>query len=104
MNDLTPQPSTSAHPSAQRSMPRLATAAIPDYRILRMADRACCCSARPVVIAIMPPVPGRDHATDLLLCGHHYRASRQALDGAGAHVYDGAGRSEAGGVPGQRAP
>ena len=51
-------------------------------------DRACCCPARPVVRVIMPPIPGRPHAVDLLLCGHHYRISRQVLAAAGATVYD----------------
>ncbi|HEX6933879.1 MAG TPA: hypothetical protein VF162_17170 [Streptosporangiaceae bacterium] len=40
----------------------------------------------------MPPAPGRCHETDLLLCGHHYRASRPALRAAGAWVYDVGGR------------
>ncbi len=51
-------------------------------------DRACCCPARPVVRVIMPPIPGRPHAVDLLLCGHHYRVSRQVLAAAGATVSD----------------
>jgi hypothetical protein len=50
--------------------------------------RACCCPARPVVRVIMPPTPGRPHAVDLLLCGHHYRNSRQILATAGATVCD----------------
>ncbi len=50
------------------------------------AERACCCPARPAVVAVLPPAPGRDHETDLLLCGHHYRASRDALEAAGATV------------------
>jgi hypothetical protein len=50
------------------------------------AERACCCPAKPAVVAVLPPGPGRDHPTDLLLCGHHYRASRQALELAGATV------------------
>ncbi len=49
-----------------------------------VADRACCCLARPVVRIIMPPSPTREHETDLLLCGHHYRASCAALLAAGA--------------------
>ncbi|HCU94438.1 MAG TPA: hypothetical protein DHU96_17645 [Actinobacteria bacterium] len=57
----------------------------------RKADRACCCSARPAVVASMPPAPGRPHQTDLLLCGHHYRVSREALIAAGAAVVDMAG-------------
>jgi len=50
------------------------------------ADRACCCPARAVVQVIMPPTQARPHRTDLLLCGHHYRISRQALTAAGAAV------------------
>jgi hypothetical protein len=41
-----------------------------------------------VVVAVMPPVPSREHQTELLLCGHHYRASRQALAAARAVVVD----------------
>jgi hypothetical protein len=51
-----------------------------------LADRACCCSAKPMVRVIMPPTQARQHETDLLLCGHHYRVSRQALAAAGARV------------------
>lgn len=55
---------------------------------IRRAGRSCCCSARPMVVALIPASPGRPHQTDLLLCGHHYRASRQALAAAGATVVD----------------
>jgi hypothetical protein len=51
-----------------------------------LTDRACCCSARAMVQVIMPPSPPRPHTTELLLCGHHYRVSRQALAAAGATV------------------
>ena len=47
---------------------------------------ACCCPARPVVRVIMPPTAARPHRTELLLCGHHYRVSRQALAAADATV------------------
>jgi hypothetical protein len=50
------------------------------------ADQACCCTARAMVQVIMPPTPARPHRTELLLCGHHYRVSRQALAAAGATV------------------
>jgi len=50
-------------------------------------DQACCCVARAVVRVVMPPSPGRPHETELLLCGHHYRSSRQALAKAKAHVH-----------------
>jgi hypothetical protein len=58
------------------------------WRALRTADRACCCPARPSVVAVMPAAPGRDHPTDLLLCGHHYRVYRRALAAAGAVILD----------------
>jgi len=57
-------------------------------RALWSAGRACCCPARPVVIAVMPPSPGRPRAVDLLLCRHHYRASEKALAAAGALILD----------------
>jgi len=49
-------------------------------------DQACCCVARAVVRVVLPPAPGRPHETELLLCGHHYRASRDALAAAHARV------------------
>jgi len=51
-------------------------------------SRACCCPARPVVRVIMPSTANRPHSVDLWLCGHHYRASLQALLAAGATVED----------------
>ena len=50
------------------------------------ADLACCCPARATVRVTMPPTQARPHETDLLLCGHHYRASRAALAAARAMV------------------
>jgi hypothetical protein len=58
-------------------------------------DRACCCPARPVVAVIVPPAAGRPHSVDLLLCGHHYRVSRRALDAAGALVLSLPGKADA---------
>lgn len=58
-----------------------------NWHALRSAGRACCCPARPAVVVIMPPGPGRPHPTDLLLCGHHYRVSRKALAVAGAAAF-----------------
>ncbi len=55
---------------------------------LAAAGRACCCPARPVVVAVIPAAAGRRHSTDLLLCGHHYRACRDGLEAAGAAVRD----------------
>ena len=50
------------------------------------AGQACCCVARAVVRVVMPPAPGRPHETELLLCGHHFRVSRDALSAAHARV------------------
>jgi hypothetical protein len=56
--------------------------------VLSTADRACCCPARPVVKVVLPAAGSRPEPTDLLLCGHHYRASQAALIAAGASAYD----------------
>lgn len=50
------------------------------------SGQACCCVARAVVRAVMPPTAARPHETELLLCGHHYRVSRAALVAAHAAV------------------
>jgi hypothetical protein len=41
--------------------------------------RACCCPARPVIEVLVPSADDRHAEVDLLLCAHHYRASRAAL-------------------------
>jgi len=51
-------------------------------------EPACCCPARPVVRVVMPTTATRLEPVDLLLCGHHYRASQIALNASGAAVYD----------------
>jgi hypothetical protein len=59
-----------------------------DWRAARRATRSCCCTAPPAVIAVLPTTSGRAVLADLLLCGHHYRRSRDALLVAGATVLD----------------
>lgn len=54
--------------------------------------RACCCPATPVFKVVLPARPGLRPPVDLLLCAHHYRASRDALVAVGADTYDAAGR------------
>jgi hypothetical protein len=54
----------------------------------RLADHSCCCPARPVVRVLMPVTSERPHPFDLLLCGHHYLASRAALAAASAVAID----------------
>ena len=80
---------------AERLRPAAVLPPVPaiDWRGLRKADHACCCPAKPVVVVVMPPAPGREHAADLLLCGHHCRVSRLALMAAGAALFDGVGRT-----------
>ena len=53
-----------------------------------VSERACCCPARPLVRVMMPATATRPEPVDLLLCGHHYRASQAALHATGASVYD----------------
>jgi hypothetical protein len=77
---------TAAVPRSGHEGAQPPSAYVIDWRGLRRADRACCCPARPVVIAIMPPGADRPHQTELLLCGHHYRVSRKALSAAGATI------------------
>lgn len=55
---------------------------------LRKADRACCCPAQPVVAVVVPTAPTAGEPAELLLCGHHYRASRHTLARLGALVVD----------------
>jgi hypothetical protein len=85
------------HPAPGTTDDELPGKAIP------VASRACCCPASPVVTVIMPPTAGIRHPVDLLLCGHHYRASEAALAAAGASVYDAAGALLVPGAGGQLA-
>ena len=79
-------------PDAERIPPDDALVASAYRRILVQADRACCCSAKPSVLAIMPPSPSRPHRTELLLCMHHYRASSRGLSSAHALIIGADGR------------
>ncbi len=81
--------STAPPGTDESTTPALATGY---QRVLLGADRACCCSARPAVVAILPPVPARMHRTELLFCMHHYRAARPGLLAAGATAVDASGR------------
>jgi hypothetical protein len=44
-----------------------------------LAERACCCPSRPAVRVLVPRAGDSADAADLLLCLHHYRASRETL-------------------------
>ena len=76
---LPPSVRNDAHPAY-----RLFNGAIPARE--DGADLACCCPARATVRVTMPSTQTRPHETDLLLCGHHYRASSAALAAARAMV------------------
>ena len=67
---------------------------LPDSSVW-LEDRACCCPGQPVVRVIMPPTPERRNSVDLLLCGHHYRVSRQALAAARARIENMPGKADA---------
>ncbi|HTX85476.1 MAG TPA: hypothetical protein VME44_25090 [Streptosporangiaceae bacterium] len=71
---------------AQRS--GFAEPSAPYRRDGRHCERACCCSAQAAVVVMLPPTQARPHATDLLLCGHHFRQSRAGLLAKGATFLD----------------
>lgn len=50
--------------------------------------RSCCCPASPVARVLLPPTRERPLYTGLLLCGHHLRASRPALDARHAIIVE----------------
>ena len=93
-NSLHPSYDSGTRTSARAAtlQPPLPIVATGYARMLLRADRACCCSAMPAVIAVLPPVPTRTHRTELLFCMHHYRTARRGLEGAGATVVDASGR------------
>jgi hypothetical protein len=77
----------SLHPSVRKDgAAALFDAASRQEVLPAAADRSCCCVAKAVVRVVMPPTRARPHETELLLCGHHYRVSRQALAAAHASV------------------
>jgi hypothetical protein len=51
-------------------------------------ETACCCPSRPAVRVVMPATRERPRPAELLLCGHHYRASSERLVRSRAAVYD----------------
>jgi len=89
-----PHPSVTAQAGVTHgeTKPQRSSTHVIDWSSARLAEHACCCSARPAVIAVIPAAPSRPHETELLLCAHHYRFSQHALDRAGATVLDVGGR------------
>jgi len=62
-----------------------------DFKPLYTAQPACCCSAAPVVVVVLPFTDEELPVTDLLLCGHHFRASRGTLEAMETVVFDASG-------------
>lgn len=60
------------------------------WSAIGQAPAACCCAAAPVVQVVLAPVAGRP-PVELLLCGHHFRASREGLEARDAVFFDAAG-------------
>jgi len=83
MNARFKHPSAKSHGAAATPPPGVTVGSVGSAVL---AGRACCCAARPAVQVTMPPTATRPHETDLLLCGHHYRVSRRALEAARAAV------------------
>jgi hypothetical protein len=51
-----------------------------------MNTQADCCSARATYRVVLPRTAEREMPAELLLCGHHLRASRSALQARGAEI------------------
>jgi hypothetical protein len=88
LSSARPDTADAATTHSRQASPQRGSAPVVDLSAVRLAGRSCCCSAKPLIIVLIPPTPRRPHQTDLLLCGHHYRASRSALAAAGATVMD----------------
>lgn len=51
-------------------------------------QQADCCIANAAYRIVLPANAARPQPAELLLCGHHFRASQQALRHANASVFD----------------
>ena len=74
-------------PKAPAVVPRAEPPTQPRTAI-RAQERSCCCSAPPRFRVVVPAGADRARPTDLLLCGHHYRASKDALERLHVAVFD----------------
>jgi hypothetical protein len=48
-------------------------------RLTAPRERSCCCPSRPAVRVLVPSATKPTDRIDLLLCGHHFRASGESL-------------------------
>lgn len=60
-----------------------------DARVPTGAHQADCCVAKAAYRIVLPACESRLRPTELLLCGHHFRASRDGLRRAKATAFDG---------------
>ena len=51
-------------------------------------QQADCCIAKAVYRVVLPATATRSLAAELLLCGHHFRVSKRALQRANAWAFD----------------
>ena len=51
--------------------------------------QADCCIAKAAYRVVLPATPTRSRPAELLLCGHHFRASQSTLRHANASAFDG---------------
>jgi hypothetical protein len=85
------------HPSSAGASPATTTTTVapddltPTTRSKPLADRADCCSAQPLFRVVMAATADRPHPAELLMCGHHLRASQGALLTRGVSIYDAQG-------------
>ena len=84
-------PNPAAHPTRLLSRAQPASGRPRSGQAVRLDERSCCCSAPPLVRVILVLDDPSAHAVDILLCGHHYRGSHEALSRLGALVFDRSG-------------
>ena len=63
-------------------------AASPGVHANHMDTRADCCASRAAYRVVLPATGTRLSSSELLLCRHHLRANRAALDARHAEVRD----------------
>lgn len=51
--------------------------------------RADCCIAKAAYLVVLPATTQRPRPSELFLCGHHFRATKQGLRRSNATAFDG---------------
>lgn len=85
---MNPSTAPQVAPQSERPPGQLGVADAAEwFTRLQVAERACCCPARPVMVALLPPPQDGTELVEVFLCGHHGRRSQASLAAAGALVY-----------------